>query len=94
MDFEKCSDKNIPVLSIPVEKMNREKERLQFLLANENKKNGDIQEPKQKKQEISLGIRKVYTEHVQENSVPCVKNIKEMVGKRVCHLSSDERGKT
>ena len=28
MDFEKCSDNNIPVLSIPVEKMNREKERL------------------------------------------------------------------
>ena len=46
MDFEKCSDNNMPVLSIPVEKMYREKERLQLLLASENKKNGDIQEPK------------------------------------------------
>ena len=30
----------------------------------------------------------------KENSVSCVKNVKEMVGKRVCHLSSDGRGKT
>ena len=36
--FDKYSDDNLPVLSVPVEKMNREKARLQLLLINENKK--------------------------------------------------------
>ena len=87
--FDKYSDDNLPVLSVPVEKMNREKARLQLLLINENKKNvphNEIQEPKQK--------QKIYTEQIQENRVQCVKDRNEMIGKRVCHLSSDENGKT
>ena len=55
-----------------------------------------FRKPKQKKQKLSLikGTGKVYTEQVQENSIPYVKNKNEMVGKRVCHPSSAENGKT
>ena len=99
VDFEKNTDNNLPVLSVPIEKMNREKERLQLLLLNEKTKtngtNDDIPEPKPKKQKKSLNkgsSKEIINKKVLENRLPDIKNSSEMVGKRVCHLC-DENGK-
>ena len=94
-DFEKTTEAPyFPVsTSVPIEKLNREKERLSLLFSNESKKvkKTEVSEPVAKKQRMSTTHNNTLNKKVS-NRFPEIKNIHDLVGKRVCHLSSDEEG--
>ena len=92
VDFQVNSDKIfVPLPSvISVEKLTREKERLKELLVKECAQKTEVNEPRAKKQKTV--VHKSVTER-NKNKLPEVEGIHDLVGKRVCHLSTDDNGK-
>ena len=92
VDFQVNSDKIfVPLPSvISVEKLTREKERLKELLVKECAQKTEVNEPRAKKQKTV--VHKSVTKR-NKNKLPEVEGIHDLVGKRVCHLSTDDNGK-
>ena len=94
VDFNVNNDENcIPLPSlISVEKLNREKERLKELLRKECTEKTEVHEPAAKKQKAVVHSKKSISKK-NVRSLPEVKTIHDLVGKRVSHLSTDDNGK-
>ena len=94
VDFNVNNDENcIPLPSlISVEKLNREKERLKEILRKECAEKTEVHEPAAKKQKAVVHTKKSISKK-NVMSLPEVKSIHDLVGKRVSHLSTDDNGK-
>ena len=81
--------------NIPIEKMNKEKDRQKLLILSMKDKNniGSVEAPKYKKQKMNNDnkCKEKKTDHLLEK-IPVVKNVTELIGKYVSHLTLDEKG--
>ena len=79
-------------LSVPVEKLNREKERLKLLMQEplvESSLNNELEPPcKKVKKNIVVGSKKL----IKSRPIPKIDSINDLVGKRVAHFCEGDKG--
>ncbi|MCH2377670.1 MAG: hypothetical protein MK231_04815, partial [Pelagibacterales bacterium] len=88
------------LLNVPIEKMNKEKDRLQLLILSEKDKINDHKSneaPKSKKQKINCSYnkpnkKKINCVNTGLENVPAVSNKSELIGKCVSHFTMDDEG--